>query len=208
MSALLSASWVAVRPLRLASLVVAVAVLVLGTAPWQDSGYAVPVMHGVALLVACVVVLCTDDPAAEVVAATPRTRSTRTLVRLALGFTVAVTTYLAAALVVEARFEPSPSTALGVEMAAYLLVAAALGATLRARGVHAPAYPAALVLLVLTFVVGRLPREYLMVDPQPWGAPWEAALLRWGAVALLAATVLVVALRDPAGWVRGRGRGR
>lgn len=197
-TALAAASWLAVRPLRLASLVGAVTVLVLGTAPWQDSGYAVPVMHGVALLVACVVVLCTDDPAAELVAATPRTLSTRTLARIAVGLAVAVPTYLAAALVAEARFEPSPSTALGVEVAAYLLVAAALGTTLRARGVHAPAYPAALVLLVLTFALGRLPGEYLMVDPQPWGAPWEAALLRWGAVAVLAATVLAVSLRDPA----------
>ena len=197
-TALASASWLAVRPVRLALLVGAVTVLVLGTAPWQDSGYAVPVMHGVVLLVACVVVVCTDDPAAEVVAATPYTRRSRTLFRVGIGLAVAVPTYLAAALVAEARFEPSPLPALGVEAATYLVVAAALGAAIRARGAHAPAYPAALVLLVLTFVVGRLPREYLMVDPQTWGAPWEAALLRWAAVAVLAAAVLAIALRDPA----------
>lgn len=198
MTALVAASWLAVRPLRLAMLVAAVTVLVVGTVPWQDSGYAVPVMHGVALLVACVVVLCTDDPAAEVVAATPRSRSARTLTRIAVGLAVAVPTYLAAAVVAEARFEPSPLIALGVEAATYLLVAAALGAALRARGIHAPAYPAALVLLVLTFALGRLPGAYLMVDPQTWGAPWEAALLRWAAVALLAVAVLALALRDPA----------
>ena len=196
--AVVTASWRAVRPLRLAGLAGCAALLVAATAPWQDNGYAVPVMHGVALLVACVVALTTDDPAAEVVAATPYTRLTRTLVRLGLGLAVALPTYALAALVAEARFEPSPLTSLAVELCAYLLLAAALGAGLRARGVHAPAYPTVLTLLALTFALGQLPTQYLMIDPQTWGPPWEAALLRWGAVALLAAGVLAAALRDPA----------
>lgn len=195
--ALILASWRAVRPLRLGGIAGCAALLVAATVPWQDSGYAVPVMHGVALLVACVVALCTDDPAAEVVAATPYTRLTRTLVRLALGLVVALPTYAIAALVAEARFDPSPLLSLAVEVCVYLLLAAALGVGLRARGVHAPAYPTVLTLLALTFALDQLPQEYLMVDPQTWGAPWEAALLRWSAVALLAAGVLAAALRDP-----------
>lgn len=196
--ALVAASWLAVRPARLAALAGAAGILVAATAPWQDSGHAIPVMHGVALLVACVVALCTDDPAAEVVAATPHTRRTRTLLRVAVGLSVAVPTYLVAAVVAEARFSPSPLLALGVEAGAYLLLAAALGAALRARGLHAPGYPTVLALLALTFALGHLPREYLMVDPQTWGPPWEAALIRWGAVALLALGLLAMALRDPA----------
>ena len=63
---LVAASWRAVRPVRLVGVAGAAGALVAATAPWQDSGYAVPVMHGVALLVACIVAFCTDDPAAEV----------------------------------------------------------------------------------------------------------------------------------------------
>ena len=199
---LLAASWLAVRPVRLAGVASAAALLVGVTAPWQDSGHAIPVMHGVVLLVACVVALCTDDPAAEVIAATPYTRNVRTLARIGVGLAVAVPTYLLAAAVAETRFDPAPQLSLGAEAVAYLLVAAALGTALRARGVHSPGYPTALTLLALTFAVDQLPVQYLMINPQTWGPPLEAALIRWGAVALLAVGVLAIALRDPAAAAR------
>ena len=110
---------------------------------------------------------------------------------------VAVPTFLVAALVADARLEGTPLPALTVEAMVLVLVAAAAGAALRAAGVGKPAYPAVLVLLLLTFTVGRLPAEYLMIDPQPWGPPFEAALIRWASLAVLAGCVLVAALRDP-----------
>ena len=48
------------------------------------------------------------------------------------------------------------------------------------------------------FGLHSLPREYRVFDPQPWGAPWEAAMLRWAALGMLALVVLGHALRDPA----------
>jgi uncharacterized membrane protein len=160
----------------------------------------------VVLLAACVIALCTDDPAADVAAATPYSRRVRTLLRLALGAAVALPTFLLAAWVAEVRFEPTPLVVLAFEAAGSVLVAAALGSLLRARGVHAPAYPTVLIMLVVTFALAQLPPWYVMIDPQPWGAPYEAALIRWGALGLLGATALAWALRDPA--VRGPGRAR
>ena len=197
MSALVTASWRAVRPLRVVAVAAAVALLVAGSAPWQDDGYAVPVMHGVALLVACVVALCTDDPAADIAAASPYPRHVRTLARLAVGTAIALPTYLLASWVAEVRFDATPLTVLGAEALTSVILAAAVGSVLRARGMHAPAYPTVLVVLVVTFVLGRLPREYAVIDPQPWGPPVEAALVRWTALALLGAAALMWALRDP-----------
>jgi hypothetical protein len=36
-----------------------------------------------------------------------------------------------------------------------------------------------------------------MVDPQPWGPPYSAALWRWLGLALVAGGVLLAAVRDP-----------
>lgn len=195
---LLAASWRAVRPLRMTAVAASALLLVGATAPWQDSGHAVPVMHGIVLLAACAVALCTDDPAAEVLDAAPVPRQLRTLLRLALGAAVAVPVFLVGAYVAEARFAATPLVILTVEAAATALVAAALGSAIRRRGVHAPAYPTVLALLVLTFALDQLPAGYLMLDPQPWGPPLEAALVRWSALGLLALAVLALALRDPA----------
>ena len=46
-------------------------------------------------------------------------------------------------------------------------------------------------------LVRVLPQTWAMVDPQPWGPPYEAALWRWVGFALVAAAVLVFAVRDP-----------
>lgn len=194
---LVAASWRAVRPVRIAGIAAATVVLVGVTAPWQDSGHAVPVMHGVALLLACLVALCTDDPAADVAAATPYPRHVRTLARLAVGTAVAVPAYLLASWVAEARFDPTPLMVLGPEALTSVIVAAAVGSLLRRRGMHAPAYPTVLIVLLLTFALARLPRGYAVIDPQPWGPPVEAALIRWAALALLAVAALAWALRDP-----------
>jgi hypothetical protein len=196
--AVVTASWRAVRPARVGAVAAAAAVLVAGTVAWQDEGYAVPVMHGVVLLAACVLALCADDPAAEVVAAAPVPRGVRTLVRLGLGAAVAVPVFVGAALVAELRYEATPLLVLAAEAAAIALAAAALGSVIRARGRHAPAYPTVLGLLVLVFALDQLPLNYLMIDPQPWGPPLEAALIRWAALALLCVAGLVWALRDPA----------
>jgi hypothetical protein len=196
-SNLAGASWLAARRTRVLTPVAGVLVLVSATAPWQDT-HSVPVLHGVALLTAAAVAASTDDPVADVVAATPYPRHLRTLGRLLVALAVAVPAYLVAAVVAELRAQQTPLASLTVEALVLGLAAAATGAALRDRGVHAPAYPAALGVLLLLFVLHWLPRGWVMVDPQPWGPPLEAALVRWTSLALLSAGVLALALRDPA----------
>jgi hypothetical protein len=193
--ALMSASWLAVRrPPLLVPLGAAVG-LVLVTLPW--SGSAVLVVHGVGVLVACSLAATTDDPAAEVAAATPPVRRTRTAFRMVAGALVAVPVLLVGLVVAETRLAATPLVALGPEVVGYGLLALAVGAALRAwAGVPQPAYPAAIAVLVLVLATWMLPRGWTMVDPQPWGPPLQAALLRWLAVALLAVAVLTAALRD------------
>lgn len=205
--ALLSASWLAVRRTPLLLPLGAAVALVLTTLPWADR--ATQVVHGVGVLVACALAATTDDPAAEIAAATPPERRTRTAFRILAGALVALPVLLVGLAVAEVRFSATPLIALGPEVAGYGLLALAVGTGLRAwAGQPAPAYSASIAVLVIVLATWMLPRGWTMVDPQPWGPPLEAALLRWLAVALLALAVLAAALRDPAGAVRGRGPGR
>jgi hypothetical protein len=205
-AAMLSASWRAVgRAPLLVPLGAAVALLV-ATLPWADR--AVLVVHGVGVLVACALAATTDDPAAEIAAATPPDRRTRTAFRMVAGALVALPVLLLGLALAEARLAATPLVTLGPEVAGYGVLALAVGTGLRAwAGQPAPAYSASVAVLVIVLATWMLPRGWTMVDPQPWGPPLEAALLRWLAVALLALAVVALALRDPAA-LRGRGRGR
>jgi hypothetical protein len=196
---LLAASWLAVRRGPLLLPAGAAVLLVAATAPWQDSGHAVPVLNGVAVLAACAWVATLDDPAGEVVAASPYSRMRRTLLRMAAGLVVVLPVLALGASVAELRFAPTPLLPAAFEAVGYALAGAALGAALRAwRGILAPAYPALIALLALVLITYWLPDSWNMVDPQPWGPPLVAALIRWTALALLALGVLALALRDPA----------
>jgi hypothetical protein len=195
---LVAASWLAVRrPPLLVPLGVAVLV-VGGTVPLLDDGYATEVLHGVGLLVACAMAGATDDPSAEVVAAAPRPRWVRTLARLLVGVVPALLVLLVAVALAGWRAGSTPALVAVSEAVGLVLVAVAVGAVLRALGRPVPAYPAMVGLVLLWAGSQALPRGWVLLDPQPWGPPLEAALLRWAAVALLALGVLCLALRDPA----------
>ena len=205
-AALLSASWLAVRRAPLLVPLGAAVLLMVASLPWADR--AVPVVHGVGVLVACALAATTDDPAAEIAAATPPERRTRTAFRILAGALLALPVLLVGLAVAETRFAATPLVTLGPEVVGYGLLALAVGTGLRAWAAQpAPAYSASSAVLVIVLATWMLPRGWTMVDPQPWGPPLEAALLRWLAVALLALAVLAVALRDPAA-LRARGRGR
>lgn len=195
---LLAASWRVVRPSRLLLPAGTALLLVTASWPWLDDGYAGLVLHGVTLLLACAVALTCDDPGAEITAATPVPRARRTLARLGAGLAVAVPVYAVAAVVAESRLPGVSLTAHTVETVVVVLAAAAVGTGLRALGRALPAYPTVLGTLLLMFGLYALPRDFRVLDPQPWGAPWEAAMLRWSALGLLAVVVLAQALRDPA----------
>jgi hypothetical protein len=205
---LLEGSWLAIRRAPVLAPLGVALLLVVGTVPWLDT-HGVQVLHGVAVLAACALAGATDDPAAEVVAAAPYPRWVRTGARLATATALTMPVVVLAVLLTELRNGQTPLLLLGAELLGFTLVGATIGAVLRARGMAMPAYPAVVAVLVLAVLVRQLPRTWLLVDVQPWGPPWEAALVRWSAFTLLAVALLSLALRDP--WERaatGRGRGR
>lgn len=199
MRLLLPATWRSVRRSHLAVPLGAAVALVLATLPWQDEGRATPVVHAVAVLVACTFACALDDPHADVTAAAPVRERTWAAARVLTTAAPALPVLVGAVLVARTRFDPLPVGVLAAESAGYLLVALAVAAGLRAwRGTFAPSYPAVAGLLAVVVLSYALPRSWAMVDPQPWGPPYDAALWRWAGLVLVAVAVLMRATRDPA----------
>ncbi len=198
MTPLLTAARLAFRRGHAGLLLVAAAVLVAATVPWQDGGLATSVVHLVVVLAALALALSFDDPTGDVTTAAPVPRSTWTAARAlaTLGWVLPVlaTGFLVARL----RFPPLPGWGLLAESVGHLVAALAVVAGLRAwRGTHLPAYPAVVGVLLVALLTRALPRAWAMVDPQPWGPPYEAALWRWLGFVLVALAVLALAVRDP-----------
>jgi hypothetical protein len=196
--AVLGAAWLAVgRPPLLVPAAVALA-LALTTWPWADE-YGTRVVHGVAVLLACGLASATDDPAGEVVAAAPVPRHLRTLSRVATALTVLVPIAVVTLVLVGQRSFFFPTASMVLELVGYAALGGALGTALRAwGGLLRPAYPAVVGMVLLALVTYVLPRGWVMVEPQPWGRPYDAALLRWAGLIVLCLGVVGLALRDPA----------
>lgn len=197
-ASLLAMSWWLVRRPGLLVPAGAALLLVLATAAELDDGWALRVLRGVGVLLACAWVSATDDPAGEVVAVSPYPRHVRTLARIGAAFPPLVAVWAFAAVVVQVRAPEVPVLALGVETLALGLLGLAIGTVLRAwHDLHQPAHAAALGLVLLAFVMGAAPRWYALHQTQTWGPPWEAAQIRWWALGLVAAGVVALALHDP-----------
>jgi hypothetical protein len=201
--ALLRASWWVVR--RPALLVPAglALLLVLATASVLDDGYAMRVLRGVGVLLACALVSAVDDPSGEVVAAAPVPRWERTGLRVLAATAVVVPAWCLAAGVVVWRTVGVPVLGLGLEALALAALGLAVATGLRAwRDQHVPSHAAVVAVAAIAFLTGALPRWYAMQQEQTWGPPWEAAQIRWFAVLLVGAGLVTLALRDPI--ARGR----
>ncbi|MGN6575945.1 MAG: hypothetical protein ACTHKG_09665 [Nocardioides sp.] len=196
--ALLAASWRLVHgPALLVPLLLALGLLA-ATAPVLDDGYGLRVLRGVGVLLACAWVVTIDDPAGEVTAATPYPRAVRTSMRVAVGSVPLLAGWLVAVVVVGWRAPDVPGAAVGVETLALGVAGLALGAGLRAwRDLHQPAHLAVVGLVALAFLSAAAPRWYALQQAQTWGPPWEAARIRWAALLLVGAGVLLLAVRDP-----------
>ena len=202
----LTGSWWLVRRPCLLVPAGAALVLVLATAPVLDDGWALRVLRGVGVLLACAWVSATDDPTGEVVAASPYPRHVRTLARVLAAVPPLVLVWVVAAVVVQVRAPETPVLGLGVEVLALGLLGLGIGTALRAwHDLHQPAYAATLGLVLLTVVMSASPRWYALHQTQTWGPPWEAAQLRWWALVLVAAGLVALALHDP---LRTAGRHR
>lgn len=203
---LVAASWTVVRRSGLLVPVVATCLLVAATIHLFDDGYAAQVFRGIGLLMACAWASTMDDPMGEVAAGSRYPRSVRSLTRAAVGLAVIVPLWTGMALLGEWRAGDLPLLPLGLEAVGLGLAGIAAAAGLRAWGDrHQPSYLAVPGVVALAVGIDSLPRGWAMVPLQTWGPPWEAAQLRWAALALLCVGLLVAALRDPiavrpAGW--------
>jgi hypothetical protein len=192
------ASWWAVR--RPALLVPAglALLLVVATTSVLDEGYAMRVLRGSGVLLACALVTAVDDPSGEVAAASPFPRSVRTVVRVLAGATVVASCWVAAAVLVHLQAPDVPVPALGLEVLALAGLGLAVATGLRAwRDQHTPSHVALVAVVAIAFLTSALPRWYALQQEQTWGPPWEAAQIRWLAVLLVGGGLVTLALRDP-----------
>jgi hypothetical protein len=195
---LLAAARLAVRRSHVTLPLVAATLLVVVTVPWQDGPRATHVVHGVVVLAALALALAFDDPTGDVATAAPVPRDTWTVARLVAALALALPVVVVGFLVARLRFEWLPTAVLVAEAVGFLVVAVAVAAGARAwRGAHGPSYAAVVGVLAVALIANALPRDWAMIDPQPWGPPYEAALWRWLGSVLVAVAVLAVALRDP-----------
>ena len=195
MRPLLPAAWRSVVRGHLVLPLAAAGLLVAVTLPWPQ--HAVAVMHGVAVLVGCAFATALDDPQGDVTTATPLRRRTWTAARLLATAGAGLPVLAGSLLALRLRSDSLPVAVLVAESLGYLLAAVAVAATLRARRTFLPSYPAVAGVLVVAVLTYALPRAWVMVDPQPWGPPYDAALWRWLGLGLVAAGVLAAAVRDP-----------
>lgn len=197
-ASLLTASWrVVAQPPVLVPLGVAL-LLTLATVPYLDAGYADQVRMGVATLLACALAATAEDPAADVTAASPRARWARCGARLGLGFALAAPVALVTWLLTDQADTAATTPALAVQTLALLAIGPAVGFSVWAWSDAArPTYAAMVGVLCLSLALWLLPATWSVTLVQPWGPPWEAAVIRWSALILLAGAVVATAWRDP-----------
>jgi hypothetical protein len=166
--------------------------LTLAAVLFLDGGHALQVHLGVATLLACALAATAEDPAAGVAAASPRPR-------LLLGVVLVLPIASLSMLVMQSQDGARPTDGLAVQTLALLLIGPAVGFAVWAwRDMAQPTYAAIVGVLCVCFALWILPASWSVIDFQPWGPPWEAALIRWSAMVLLGAAVVASAWRDPA----------
>jgi hypothetical protein len=195
---LLGASWRAVARPTLLLPAGAAALLTLLTAPILSGGNVDQVRVGVATLLAAALAATAEDPAGEVAAAAPRPRWVRCGARLLLGLVVAVPVAIASLILVAHRLDVAPTGGLLLQTLALLLIGPAVGFGVWAWGDTAqPAYAAMAGVLCIALALWVLPAGWSVIAVQPWGPPWQAALIRWAALLALTAAIVASAWRDP-----------
>ncbi|MEO8267356.1 MAG: hypothetical protein ABI706_17790 [Ilumatobacteraceae bacterium] len=148
-----------------------------------------------------------DDPAAETVAASPTPLARRRIRRVSIAGTITVTTWLViAGAVATSDTQRFPTYDVIIEVAALAAIALATSALVQRRA-QAPGGPtAALVVLVgPAFLYGVVFRD---VRVFPSLVPGQDLRQRWIWLGLVAAVVLALASRDPAGRKRSRHNSR
>jgi hypothetical protein len=172
--------------------------LTLATVPFLSAGNAHQVRTGVATLLACALAGTAEDPAGEVAAASPRPRWLRCGTRLLLGLALALPMAILSLALVEQQVGVIPTQGAAVQLLAVLMIGPAIGFAVWAWGDMAqPTYAAMAGVLCFSLALLLLPTGWTVIKVQPWGPPWEAALIRWVALVALSAAIVATAWRDP-----------
>jgi hypothetical protein len=198
-TALLRASWQAVGRPQATVPAGAGLLLALLSVPLDD-GYAVQVLRGVAVLLACAAAAATDDPAHELAAAAPYARPVRVTARAVVVLAPLAGIWVLAALVAVPPAHWGSVPALTLEAAGLCAGGLAVGTSLRAwRGVPTPSVLTIPAVASLALAAYSAPRAWALMPGQTWGPPWAAAHWRWAGVLLIAVAAACVAARDPWG---------
>ena len=188
-------------PARAAGLQVAAAVALV-VATWgglDDEGTAVTVLRGVAVLLAATIALAVDEPSAALLDATPTPMAQRLAARLALCAVLVLPVWALALTVTSLRGADVPLVAMTLELGALATLGLAVPLALR-RWWRMPEPAVVVGPLLLGGLLGaaHLPPRLLLLPPTPLDPSWDAAHLRWAVLLLVALTLLVAALADPA----------
>jgi hypothetical protein len=208
MTALLLRASAAALPRRAVALHLAAA-LALPAVAWpalgSDDG-ALLVLRGVALMLATALALAVDEPAAQLLDATPTSLRRRLAARTAVCSAVVLPAWLLALAAAHAAGASVPVRGLSLELAALAGLGLAVPMCLRRWwGAPEPAVVVGPVLLGGLIAALHLPPRLALLgsaaDPG-----WGAAHQRWALVLLASLAVLAVAAGDPATATRRRTR--
>jgi hypothetical protein len=178
----------------------AAAVLVAVTWPALDhDGAAVLVLRGVAVLLAAALALAVDEPAAQLLDATPTPLVQRLVARAGLCCAVLVPGWLLTIGVATRAGADVPVAALTLELAALTAVGLAVPASLRRWWqVSEPGLVTGPVLFGALLGAAHLPPTLALLPGSPADPVWDAAHQRWALVLIAAGLLLARAVADPA----------
>ncbi len=139
-----------------------------------------------------------DDPAAEILAASPLPLSRRRAIRIVVTAAIVLTTWTAIALAVAIAsvWEEFPLRDIALELIALSSISLAVSAVVQRSGGGSGGPPAALVVLLAPAIMSALAFRNIRVFPSL--VPGSPLHHRWSWLALIAIVVLTRANRDPA----------
>ncbi len=174
----------------------------LGVAAWRaldEPTGALMVLRGTAVLLACAVAFAVDDPAGDVLAASPTPLRRRFGMRILLAGALALAVWCALLLLAQAAGGQPPAAALSLEALTLTAVGLAAGLAFQTwRGIGSPGILAAPAVAGAVLASFALPAKWALLAPGPGLPGWQEAHQRWAAVLVVAVAVGVLATRDRA----------
>ena len=175
---------------------------ILGGAAWRaldEPPTALMVLRGAAVLLACAVAFAVDDPAGDVLAASPTPLRRRVGLRILLAGAGAAAVWGALLLLARAAGGAPPAAELSLEALTLTVVGLAVSLGLQAwRGIDSPGILAAPAVAGAVLATFALPSKWALLTPGPGLPGWQEAHERWGALLAVAGVLAVLATRDRA----------